>query len=1064
MSNIPKTLEETKLWQVYITKNPDSKRSGWVKNVFDLAVEHLKAVRDTFPNYTLHDSTHVINVIYAMGAVLGDQIKNLSLGEIELLILSASLHDVGMVYNDDERQAAFKDTEKCTNFLKEQAPELIGCLHKEWSVIVQQNYLRSLHPFRINEILERSTWKKIFDSRPPNIIHEKYIVAVCEAHGLSPDDIMNNDDLRLHEFYDIDTLFIAILLRLGDILDFDDSRSPAVLADYADGNTKSVEEWRKHMSSKGFMYPDSPSKKALAFSAECTEPGLEHSIRDFLKWIEDELLNCAKLQRLCVKPWQRTFQFPCGVDTTEITRHGYVSDEFSLTMDQVKILNLLTGENLYQSNFVFVRELLQNAIDATLLRGKMDSSFKITDARIDLWEWNDREGNLWFRIDDRGTGMTLGMLQRYFLKVGNSYYTSKELTRDLRSHNCSEDYIGISRFGIGFLSCFLCGICAHVSTRYFDNEKNLTEGEPIVGKKKGFGLRIDVTGLKGYFTVRSQAEGHIVGETIPFPEDIGNPKKNNLELNGYRLEPGTSITVKLDSGKLDLTNLREVAESYICGTRMPIYYNGKRLGRTYDEIMDEAHRLDGERIYELSDDVKQKFSASFPYFDGAYPTIRVKVFPLDSDVFRILPGFSGVVVNYDVKFKKRIYHEVNGQTYEVRAEYIRDNDKRILRFFERNTASHASYYFYSWERLEEEYGTDATEKLKNFFANITECPTSSEQLGALWSPFADKEDLATIWTIYLDSTQINSIDLSIDELKIQTLQEFYSDYIGQCYFNGVLSGNIGGVYSKEGGPSDLLLLLENRCQPLTDMGRSTVKTMPLEVYASVFGIIHHPAIGLSMERLYTQNWERCTLAEWRELRCSFVGAWLRESQKDNAEKIMNRLANARNPLRTPKKYVDDSIDVSGTSFSFLYSLLMTYFQDTYDMSIDYNNGQAISFEQKNTFEVDHSYDLFPPMMFCRAKDKSNARWLCSSKRHFRRGITLDHPFSLWLVRNAPTLNRYFKRQFMEIVWTLKNADYKGIIDSVNTFQAQLINLYDRHNLDLNGLYPLTKRDFWFPDK
>ena len=48
----------------------------------------------------------------------------------------------------------------------------------------------------------------------------------------------------------------------------------------------------------------------------------------------------------------------------------------------------------------------------------MDSDFIPEKSRIDFWEWNDKDGNIWFRIDDEGTGMTMGMLQRYFLKVG----------------------------------------------------------------------------------------------------------------------------------------------------------------------------------------------------------------------------------------------------------------------------------------------------------------------------------------------------------------------------------------------------------------------------------------------------------------------------------------------------------------------------------------------------------------------------------------------------------------------------------------------------------------------
>lgn len=48
--------------------------------------------------------------------------------------------------------------------------------------------------------------------------------------------------------------------------------------------------------------------------------------------------------------------------------------------------------------------------------------------------------------------MTLGMLKRYFLKVGKSYYISQELKKDLFDHGKKDGFYGTSRFGIGFLS------------------------------------------------------------------------------------------------------------------------------------------------------------------------------------------------------------------------------------------------------------------------------------------------------------------------------------------------------------------------------------------------------------------------------------------------------------------------------------------------------------------------------------------------------------------------------------------------------------------------------------
>ena len=104
-----KKLEETALWKEYTKRNDvDCERQIWVKDVYGYAANYLKDVRRTFGNYTLHDETHILNVLDAMGGLLGNQITNLSVGELELLILAASLHDVGMVYTDEERRNSMR--------------------------------------------------------------------------------------------------------------------------------------------------------------------------------------------------------------------------------------------------------------------------------------------------------------------------------------------------------------------------------------------------------------------------------------------------------------------------------------------------------------------------------------------------------------------------------------------------------------------------------------------------------------------------------------------------------------------------------------------------------------------------------------------------------------------------------------------------------------------------------------------------------------------------------------------------------------------------------------------
>ena len=56
------------------------------------------------------------------------------------------------------------------------------------------------------------------------------------------------------------------------------------------------------------------------------------------------------------------------------------------------------------------------------------------------------------------------------------------------------------------LSSFLCGDEAYVSTTYWNPEKNIKEefnGEER-NNKRGFGLRLDVLGVNGYYTLRNQ--------------------------------------------------------------------------------------------------------------------------------------------------------------------------------------------------------------------------------------------------------------------------------------------------------------------------------------------------------------------------------------------------------------------------------------------------------------------------------------------------------------------------------------------------------------------------------
>jgi len=1069
MSERPEKLEETELWKLYMKKVPekDSRRRIWVKEVYENAVTYLKHVYDTFPNYTLHDETHVLNVIYAMGAILGDQIDCLSIGEVELLILAAALHDIGMVYDEKEKEKAFNDERKCVRFLQENKPEFIDVPYTKWSDNTRQWYLRTLHPFRLPEILYTSEWKNLVNKRPREIVPMQNIVAVCQSHGEDPLLIKNNELLKYMSAYETEPLFCAMLLRLADLLDFDDTRAPQILFKYASDDEESVKEWRKHMTSMGFTYSKTPSNDELIFSAECKEPGEEYSVREFLDWIDDELINCNKLKRLYNTKWQREFLFPRSVSRESITSDGYVSDEFKLTMDQNQILKLLTGEKLYESNDVFIRELLQNAVDAVLLRGKMDSNFKIEEARIDLWEWNDNDGNIWFRIDDQGTGMTLGMLKKYFLKVGNSYYTSKELKRDLSSHGNNKDFFGISRFGIGFLSCFLCGIEAEVSTLYFDDNKSKGEYSVGIGDRNGYGLRMQITGLSGYYTLRSQANNHIISTLLPTPEFINSVEHPNLEYNGYRSKAGTSIVIKLDPGKLGTIDLKKSAEKYIYGTRMPVFYNGERIGYTYSEIMEVAHSLNDEIICELSDEEKEEFDKKFPNVKGQYPKIGINVVPLNIEEYQVIPNLSGILFKYNIYFDNSLQWQVMDQTYTISTSFSLFHKERHFNISTKNTKSFSISYQQTFRRLTNKYGEEKIDILKQALGRFTVCPVSTEELGEAWLPFAEKEDIYEVWRSFIDDSQYSEMIIKLNNRLNTTLGELISNrhfYEVECVYQGIYMGHINlDTYDKM---FEVTFFFENELQPIVDIGRTRILALPLEAVIAICNTMYHFNFFISLNCNISESISSINLSEWRHLYDIELGRWVLKTLNKRFSQIQEFLQNPVNTCIMIFKYYEDYLNIKlfqNDNLKILYKFATVYFQDVYDMKICYEDGQIIAFTKKKDTECNNLFDRFPPMMFCKAGSEESRRYLCCGDSNRRRGITSDHPFAQWLIENAIKLESYFPRQFRQIVFNLCDGESQDIIEIVNEFRQQIMKLNFSHGINLASLYELTEKDFWYPD-
>lgn len=114
------------------------------------------------------------------------------------------------------------------------------------------------------------------------------------------------------------------------------------------------------------------------------------------------------------------------------------------------MLDVLSN-HLYKSPDVFLRELLQNGVDAITLREKEQP--KWCNGRITI----QVEPGQSLRFRDNGAGLSEEGIHRFLAVIGQSSKT------ELVNGQLPEDYIG--RFGIGLLSCFMVSDSIVIHTR-----------------------------------------------------------------------------------------------------------------------------------------------------------------------------------------------------------------------------------------------------------------------------------------------------------------------------------------------------------------------------------------------------------------------------------------------------------------------------------------------------------------------------------------------------------------------------------------------------------------------
>ena len=281
--------------------------------------------------------------------------------------------------------------------------------------------------------------------------------------------------------------------------------------------------------------------------------------------------------------------------------------------------NLLTGKNLYSDSGVFVRELLQNSIDAIMTHKALNNRL---EGKISIRTWTDNEGYSWFRIKDNGIGMDEEIIKKYLLKIGRSYYQSDDFQKLQKEHTIKNK--PISRFGIGILSCFMNdpNTLVEISTKRF------------VPQKECPAVRMSIEGLHGYYYVANeekQPEYDI--NPMPSPDDSDT---------GYRTEYGTTICVRVNLYQMgNYHSFKEIVEKYVQFPEVKVEYwgeDGKKEFPTQDDLMTLVHALNPDgagaepKVYKhpIPDDKFEALKEKCPWATFTEkPIINFQYYPLD---------------------------------------------------------------------------------------------------------------------------------------------------------------------------------------------------------------------------------------------------------------------------------------------------------------------------------------------------------------------------------------------------------------------------------------------------
>ena len=455
-------------------KSRDAEFLGVIDQLVPIVATRLESqVPKLFPDFTLHNIHHSVRVAEYMAEIIGD-LSEFNELELSLMLLGALLHDLGMALGKEELQQICEGTFFTDGSIDYQA------YVKVFDLNADQEIVRRYHAEISSQLIGSLDFPgKFILNEPRGVSYLRDVQLLCQSH--TKDHLWLRESLQKHNIlgkYTYNLQFIAQLLRLADLLDIDQSRTPIELYKLILPAGRSEIEWQQHFvitNTKKIELDRNSGTRKVVLYGRSDDIKIHRKLLSYIKWIDTELLEFLRFSE-SLEEKRYKINLSNQVDHRIVTE-GFTVSDYRLSLDFASITELLMGDNIYGDKKLGLREIVQNAIDTCLVRHEVEKRLEHDYEPIIKIIISTKE-NL-FTISDNGLGMSEDIIKKFFLNIGKSYYRS-----DIFKLN-NYSYSPIGYFGIGFLACFMLSEEVLINTRhYLTNSKHtiqLEKGNEYIG-------------------------------------------------------------------------------------------------------------------------------------------------------------------------------------------------------------------------------------------------------------------------------------------------------------------------------------------------------------------------------------------------------------------------------------------------------------------------------------------------------------------------------------------------------------------------------------------------------